>query len=220
MKKRNFLLITGCLFIISVSLSCSKKNDSAINAIISAIVGKVTINGSADVTPGKTVVFGDVIETGEKSLCEILINEKNILKINQNSKLIFNVSSENNVLEVETGWLAAVTKRPFTKQMQYLVKSPTMVAAIRGTSFCMKVESPESTYFCVCNGSIELKDADGGTADTVVSAHHTARRYIKGKDGKISIQKEPGLLYHDDKGVEELAKKIDVTIDWEKPDGK
>jgi hypothetical protein len=82
----------------------------------------------------------------------------------------------------------------------------------------MKVENPDSTYFCVCNGSIELKEADGKTGDTVVSAHHTARRYIKGKDGKISIEKNPGLLYHDDSGIEKMAKKINVAIDWSQPD--
>ncbi|MFH0976811.1 MAG: FecR family protein [Spirochaetota bacterium] len=221
MKKGYYLKIAGCLFILSIfSLSCSKKDDSSINARISDFVGKVLISGSADIKTGRAIIFGDIIETGEKSSCDILINEKNILKINQNTRLVFNISSESNVLQVETGWFAAITKQPFTKQMHYIIKSPTLVAAVRGTSFCMKVENPQSTYFCVCNGSIELKEPDDKTGDIVVSAHHSARRYIKGKDGKITIEKNPGLLYHNDQGIEDMAKKINVTIDWKQPDNK
>jgi hypothetical protein len=218
MIKRHYLMIAGFLFILTALLNCSKKEDAVINASISAIIGEITVNGSSDIKPGRSVVFGDIIETGEKSICEILINEKNILRIAQNSKMIFKISSESNILQVDAGWFAAVTKSPFTKQMHYLVKTPTLVAAIRGTSLCTKIENPDSTYFCVCNGSIELKEPDGKTGDTVVSAHHAARRYARTKDNKISIEKNPGLLYHDDKGVEDLAKKINVAIDWTLPD--
>ncbi len=63
------------------------------------------------------------------------------------------------------------------------------------------------------NGSSDIK-----LGGTVVSAHHAARRYVRAKNGKIIIDKNAGLLYHDDSGVEELAKKIIVAIDWTRPD--
>jgi hypothetical protein len=163
---------------------------------------------------GVSIKFGDTIQTGKASFCELTINEKNILRLNNNTRLVFNISDTESALDLKQGWLAGVTRKIFKNDRTYLVRTPTVIAAVRGTSFCTKVENPESTYFCVCNGKIELKKSDGDAGDMVASPHHTARRYKKEKDGTLTIEKDPGLLYHDDKGVEMLAKKVNSTIDW------
>jgi len=53
----------------------------------------------------------------------------------------------------------------------------------------------------------------------VTSSHHSARRFKKDSKGAITIE-TAGLAYHDDSGVEALAKKVGEVIDWSKPDSK
>lgn len=99
-----------------------------------------------------------------------------------------------------------------------MIKSPTVVASVRGTSFCVKVESPDKTYFCVCNGSIDLNVDGAASVEKVTAAHHAAKRFTKNKEGKIDIDANPGMLYHNDEGLEALSASIGEKIDWTKPD--
>jgi len=209
MKKAALLLAFAMLF------SCAKK--PAVMTHILTFNGAVTVN-SAPAADNKTIGFGDVIETGKDSFCVVQINEKSVIKIGAESKLVYKVSATDNTLELERGWLAGLTRKVFTSRGKYTVQSPTVTASIRGTSFCAKVEKPESTYFCVCNGEIEMKKPGDEKGDMISSAHHTARRYTKGKDGAIAIDQNPGLLYHNDSGIEELARLIGEKIDWTTPD--
>jgi hypothetical protein len=208
--KKAALLIIMCMFI-----SCVKKNDDILT-VIAAYGGRVTINNHAITATGCAVHYGDLIETGDKSFCEMVINDKNILRLNQGSALVFNISGKDGSLDLKRGWLAGVTKKIFSEDRTYLINTPTVVASVRGTSFCTKVENPASTYFCVCNGKIELKNDSSEAGELVVSPHHTARRFKKGADGSIQVDKNPGLLYHKDSGIEEMAKIIKVKVDWTK----
>ena len=196
-------------------VSCAKKKEEIKTTILN-YTGTVTVNGKNVASVGQEIKYGDVIQTGAKSLCELIINEKNILRLGEKSKMAFNISEKENSLDLIEGWLAGITKKISSKERTYLIKSPTSVAAVRGTSFCTKVENPNSTYFCVCNGKIELQNSKGEMTDMVISPHHSARRYKKEKDGTLSIDKNPGVLYHNDKGIESLAQKINVTVDWKK----
>ena len=208
------------IFIITIAVlsGCAKKGNAPVSAKISALAGEVTVNGVKISATGKEIVFGDRIVTGDKSFCMIVINEKNIFKLGAKTSLVYQISDSSNVLLIETGWFAGISRKIFTANKEYLVKSPTTVASIRGTSFCAKVENPENTYFCVCNGSIELKDSLSKSSESVTAAHHAARRFTKEKDGKISVNSNPGLLYHADAGVEALSDSIGEKIDWSKPD--
>jgi hypothetical protein len=207
------------LFLFIVSLfSCGKT--AGIKTKVLDYLGSVSINGKLLDAKSVLVNYGDTIETGADSFCELVINEKNILRLSANTKLIFKVSDKDNVLELEKGWFAGVTHKVFAKEGSYLIKTPTVVASVRGTSYCIKVEDPNSTYFCVCNGSIQLDKSQSTGGELVTSAHHAARRFKKDSKGTISIDQNAGLLYHDDKGVEALAKKIGDSIDWSKPAAK
>lgn len=219
MKKIGHVAIAALLLAVS---ACDKKPAAvgAADAAISGLGGDITVNGQKGIAIGRKIAFGDSIETGEKSFCEITVNEKNIFRIGAGSKLTYKISTDSNLIEVERGWFAGVTRKIFTKQLEYLIKTPTVTAGVRGTSYCAKVESANKTYFCVCNGTIELKDDPGKPGEKVAAAHHAARRFTRDKSGKIATDKNPGLLYHDDKGLEALAKKIGESVDWTKVDEK
>jgi len=216
-KKISILAIAVLLF----SISCGKKKDPEkeadafkVDAKINLSLGDVKINGKP-AKDGALVNFGDIIETGNDGVCQIIIGSKNLIKLNTNSKLTFNVSKDISSLVLDRGWMAGVTRQKFTKEGKYTIKTPTAIAAIRGTSYCVKVESPESTYFCVCNGTINL-EGKGEKGEDVTAAHHAAKRFTLDKSGRVKTDSKVGMLYHNDKGVEELAEKIQEKVDWKK----
>ncbi len=199
--------------LLSACISC-KKTDTAgeIKAKMIFFSGPVTLNGTI---PNKDdmVKADDVIETGNNGTCDILVGTKSLFRLKGNSKLIYSINKEKQVLRLEKGWLAGITRKIFTKEGKYLIKTPTVSASIRGTSYCIKVENPRSTYFCVCNGTISLQ---GEETEKVTAAHHSARRFKTDNSGKILVDSNPGLLYHGDDTIEALAKKINEQINWGK----
>lgn len=210
MKKLPLFLILGLTF------SCAKQ--AKVDMKIHSYTGKVTVNSNTVTQINMAINQGDAIETIGESTCDIIINDKNILRLKPETKLTINMSDKENTLLLEKGWLAGVTRRAFTKEGKFLIKTPTVAAAVRGTSFCLKVENDKNTYFCTCNGSIELTGESSTRSETVEAAHHSARRFTIDKTGALIQDNNPGMLYHADSDVEKIAKVIGETIDWSKAD--
>lgn len=189
------------------------------NVYIYAFSGNVTVNGTAVKTSKLNIRYGDVIETGTGSYCDIIINSRNIIRIKDNTRLVYRISAKESILQVDRGWLASVIRKKFSSDGIIYIKTPTLTAAVRGTSFCMKVESQVKSYFCVCNGSVTLAGTGEKTTETVTAAEHMGRRFTLDKNsGFISIDRSPGMIYHDSAGLEELAGIISEKIDWTHPD--
>lgn len=190
-------------------LSCTNGNLNE-KPVISAFAGKLTVNG-IESKNGAVIKYGDKIETGQNSFCEITINKRSIIRLAQNTVFVFNISDSENTFELHSGSLTGLTRKKFTKQGTYNIKTPTGIAAIRGTAYFIHIESPDSTYFCVCNGTVSIK---GETEETITSTHHKAMRITKKPDSKLSSDKNAPLLYHTDADIEQLAEKIGEKINW------
>jgi ferric-dicitrate binding protein FerR (iron transport regulator) len=198
-----------------INVSCAKK-PGEVSAKINLKIGRVLINGKENVKKGDSIKYGDIIETGSDGACEILVEEKTLLRLKKKSRLVFNLSKENNNLKLERGWLAGITRNIFTKQKKYIIRTSTVTAAVRGTSYCVKVENDKNTYFCVCNGTINLTGEGKEKGEEVTAAHHSAMRFSLDKNGELKIDHSPGMLYHGDKLIEEMAAKIGEKVDWKK----
>lgn len=205
--------------VVALSLQSCQKNEQpadTVTAEIVTLVGTVTVNGS-EASIGLQVKVDDVIETGAQSLCRIKVGAKTMLQLKENSTMIYQLGGTEGKLVLEKGWLAGITREKLGNSPQYYIKTPTATAAVRGTSYCLKVESPESTYFCTCNGTIrQHHDELEAQAQDVTAAHHKGYRYIT-ENGNPKVV-PAGMEYHADKDIEELAAAIGETIDWTTPD--
>ncbi len=189
---------------------------------IKFMVGSVTMNGKP-AAPGDTVRFGDVIETGDQSSCEIIIAGKNLMVLVPNTKLLYRVTTRESNLELSRGALGAIIRNKDATGDLY-IKTSTVTASVRGTIFYIAVENPDRTYTCTCNGRIHFKPETAGgilsrqapgAEDTLVEAsHHEAYYYIREK-GSIKIEKA-GLKYHSDEAMNKEAAVIGETVDWTK----
>lgn len=208
-------LLFTLLIILAASCQDSEKN----KVYILSFSGLVTVNSGQVKSTGYAIEFGNIIETAKDSFCDIIINDKNIIRLKENTRVVFNIYGKSNQLVVEKGWIAAVIRKKFTREGSFTIITPTSTASIMGTSFCVKVENDRNTYFCVCNGTVSLNGKGDAGSESVTAAEHAARRFtLEKKTGFVTIDRDPGLLYHDNAGLEGLAGIINEKIDWTKPD--
>ncbi len=213
-------LLIASILILSIGIVSCKKTEKQpklekYKGILISVIGKVTVNGK----PAKKyhiINKEDKIATAAKSSFVLKVGEKSVFKVNEKSELVFSIGPNSNNLKLNKGWMAGVSKSKFTDSGTFYVSTPSVVAGVRGTSMCLKVEDSKNTYFCVCNGSIWLKGVGSEDEDKVKAKHHTDRRFTIQDDGTVKVTKPDKMLYHTDKTIEALGKIVGVKIDWTK----
>jgi len=197
-------------------VSCSDEDTQASSAagIIQYFEGTVTVNGQA-AEIGLEVMDGDDIATGFGSHAEIVFGENRIISVEENTNLVLDAKAK--TFNLATGALAVIQSKArfLSGKKAWLVQTPNVAAAVRGTLYYIKVESPDSVYFCLCNGKIHLEGADGGESLDYETAHHKAVRYVRSPEGRVEITEAP-MIYHTDEDMEALADAVNVRVDWTK----
>lgn len=186
--------------VLLILISCGG-ND--VKTVIKAFSGSIQINGST--IPGVGLIHlkqGDIIETSGNSFCDIMVDDKRIIRIRENSRIACGLSSGENSIRVDKGLITVVTKEKFSNEGRYSITTPTASASIRGKSFCVKVENEKSTYLCMCSGRINI------AGENYTSDNHKSWKFIRSDDGNIATEPDPGMLYHNDFGIEQMARII------------
>lgn len=219
MKKNNYglilLLSSGLLFYFVTA--CTMNTTESKNGKIIFIAGKVMLN-NVQAKINDAIMPDSKIITEEKSTCDIVFSDKNILHIGEKSDVVLNITEKLKKIKLNSGFIVSILKNlgKLANSMlnAYTVETSVAVAGVRGTSFFVKVEDPNNTYICDCNGIVEVKDISGAEKEVVKAKHHQAVRFTKTKTG-ILVKPAP-QLYHKDKDLEAIASKINVHIDWTK----
>ncbi len=180
---------------------------------ISYMTGNVLLNGSEAET-GLPVNSGDVVETFEDSFCELIFNERNIIRVESGSILEI---AENDFIDfsLHKGSVGVVADKlgKIGKSYEKLVlKTSTSVLGVRGTLFFVKVEDSSNTYICICQGKANTYKKGRSDKKKIKSVHHKAVRYTKTGEG--IVESAAPLLYHDDASMELLASKIGIEVEW------
>jgi ferric-dicitrate binding protein FerR (iron transport regulator) len=200
-----------------ISCTAPDKNVSpggaAIEGKVIGLEGIVLINGS-EAGLNSPVPDNAVITTDEDGYCEVTFLGSNIIRIYENS--IIKVSFSGAMLAVDRGAAAAILRNIATllknEKDLFQVESGNVVAGVRGTSFYFNREDKDTTYFCLCNGAVDVSDPAGRLQLPLTAVHHNAIR-IREQDGEISMSRA-AMAYHTDKDMENLAARIGQKMDW------
>lgn len=221
MKKLTLVLIISLLIPFLISAGGQSEDSSTVSTAgssadgrIEYLEGEVLVNGAA-ADFGTAVPYGAVVKTGTDSYCEVVFDGKNIFRIMESTVVTVMISAGSSEIDIEQGAFAALFTKleTFTSDEPFKIRTGTTLAGVRGTAFFIKVEDPDTTYVCICNGELQLSEPDGGNSENVSSGHHKAARY-KNVDGSMEISSAP-LLYHTDEDMEALAARIEETIPWD-----
>jgi hypothetical protein len=186
--------------------------------VIEYLEGEVLVDG-AEAVIGQEVPPGAVIRTAAASFCEVVFAGRNIFRVEASTIARIDIDEDHGAIDLQQGALAAVfqkLQRINASGGGFRLQTPTAVAGIRGTVFYIRVESPESTYICTCNGRTRLADVAESFQRTVTSDRHKALRFAR-EGTRIRAQEAP-LLYHDNPTMDRLAARIGVRIPWGSPD--
>jgi hypothetical protein len=184
-----------------------------VDGIVEYFEGEVTVN-DLPAEFGMKVPFGAVIKTAPAAYCEVVFDKGNVFRIMEATVAEIKLSVDNPEIRIEKGAFAALFTKlnAFTSDVPFQVRTQTTVAGVRGTAFFVKVNDPDTTYICICNGELEVSKSDGTGLTDFSSGHHKASWY-KNQGGKIEVSDAP-LLYHNDEEMDLLAARINKKIPW------
>jgi hypothetical protein len=110
--------------------------------------------------------LGDIIETKTESRAELILNDGTVIKVNENTIFkIEKLTDPNNkesrrsfALTAGSVWLKV--KKLFGTTDEFSIKTPTAVAAVRGTEFQMSLESNNDMKVVVKEGVVDCGESD------------------------------------------------------------
>lgn len=128
---------------------------------VSWIEGNVTILHNGITIPaeiGGEVFVGDRITTGPESLVILEIGSRGILKLRADSSLVLENLDEDISVNLLWGGIFSKIRRLIGRG--YNVRTPNVVAAVRGTEFFVAygrtVEAEADVWLCVNEGTVEV----------------------------------------------------------------
>jgi len=169
--KKIISLIAVALLLVQFT-SCKKggkvdietiKNDGIINFLtgnVSIVLDDKTVKANV----GDKITQGMTINTEAKSVVDIHF-EGSVIRILENSSVIMkelvkNLSDNKELTElyVKNGKMFSQVKRKLIENEKFTVRTPTSVAAVRGTEFLVDEEDGKSRISCV-EGTVIARDA-------------------------------------------------------------
>jgi hypothetical protein len=131
-------------------------------------LGKVDLQNSLEggwtrARPNQPVFEGNIIRTLQKSRCEITLTGGGKVRIGEQSELVLNQVSvrpmvKNFSANLKRGNIWVSAKAAFGEKKNISVRTPTAVAAIRGTKFRAKAGDDESSVL-VYDGRVDVNQA-------------------------------------------------------------
>ena len=155
MRKKLFICVT-LILIFSLASGCSKRPDEF--ASVMFLMGNVFCNDVA-VEIGASLKQDDIIKTSELSFCDIKLGDS-LIRIKEKSVVILSSltqsnGNENIGLELISGKMLCKPKK-LLKSEHFIVKTPTAIAAVRGTDFTVETDANKTTRIKVFNGSMSI----------------------------------------------------------------
>ncbi|PJZ68338.1 iron dicitrate transport regulator FecR [Leptospira perolatii] len=101
---------------------------------------------------------GDQIVTGDKTSVDIGLTDSSVIRLKENTRLVLKGLRETEASQVKLSLLSGKLMNLVEKENKnanFVVDTPTVVAAVRGTAFEVSASDQESTVF-VSEGSVEV----------------------------------------------------------------
>ena len=153
----NKIVIFLLSFFMAIVFACSKQAEEEY-AMITFMIGDVTKNNLM-VEIGELINEKDIIMTRKDSFCDIKIGGS-IIRVKEKSKVVIsNLIKSGNIektsVGLDVGKMLCKPKK-LMKSEEFLVKTPTAVAGVRGTRFTVEADPAKTTRIKVYHGEVKI----------------------------------------------------------------
>ena len=162
-------IITTALSLTAVSfLSSTVVQAEPESGDVTVAVGDVRfIAEDGTATPlkkGDKVAVGGMVKTGGQSRAVIVITPRSAIRVSENSEVVIETINENSkpvdvMINLKDGSLGALIKPNAAGELDFKVRTPSGVAAARGTFYAVVVREGKG-YTQVKEGQVEITPAD------------------------------------------------------------
>jgi hypothetical protein len=213
MKKGICLL--ALLAIITVLSACKKEPEKVTVQFSVGNAKIVSASGEKAATSGDVVSHDDSIVTGPSSIVDLNFGTKGVIRITENSlvkmaALQANTGNEQVEFDMKKGKIFVIMSK-LSKETSFSVKTPTTLAAIRGTSF-MIVCDPKLSKISVLKGKVLVQLAkEGKLAENIEKMLEANKKVIVSEDlvnQIIAGKKEIEVVSLSPKEISEIKKEI------------
>lgn len=154
---------------------CAFAQEEQWDARLSSVAGEVTVYTAEhpEGAPGEAdmpLEEGDRVETAEGATAELSYDGEAVVGVESNSKVtVASTNKSAGELSLLLGAIAAKFNS-LTAGRQFRVKTPTAVAAVRGTEFGVEVEGEDTHVGVFDEGKVSVADQQG--REEIVPANH------------------------------------------------
>jgi hypothetical protein len=137
-----------------------------LNGVVTVLKGNVSIkmpNSSQwnQLHPNDVVIVGSSLKTGDESIVEILFEDGTLFQMRENSAVTVKTSSKGalhllRVIYLESGKIVSRVKAATGRDSRYEIKTPSAIAAARGTEYRVAVDRQQTTRAEMLQSRIDL----------------------------------------------------------------
>lgn len=216
MKKIIIPIIVYLVF----GISCIKEPHHKI-LVIHSFFGNVSIqsnNSTQQPKVGDSLSSNDVIITDKGSIVDLLYRDSGIIRINENTKVtvssLIKGDADDIVLTIDTGKTFA-TLGKLKKGDNFALKSKTVIAAVRGTSFRM-VATKEGASVDVVTGKVAVQPVSNNTVvedvEVIVEENQTVALDTKTVETIVQKIEEKKSTAAEQDAQQKIVEEIKETI--------
>mgnify|MGYP003774970365 CR=1 FL=1 len=166
-----------CLAAYSVLISSCKKEapgnlpseKPAFNFMVQSVLGDVKIirtPGEKKAIPGDMLAINDIIITGKQSVADLTYGSSGIIRISEKSTLAITViagdASSESIIKLDKGKIFLTLGK--LQNTGFKVRTPTVVASVRGTSFVVSADVVKGARLSVMKGTVTVLPVQKGEA--------------------------------------------------------
>ncbi|HOD16541.1 MAG TPA: FecR family protein [Spirochaetota bacterium] len=212
-------IIFLALFVaITVFPGCKKSPEQELAVTVHFSVGNariVSAGGEKAAVSGDSISFNDTIVTGAASIVDLNFGSKGIIRIVENSSVRMaqiqpSPGTSQVQFDMEKGKIVVIMSK-LSRATDFSVRTPTTIAAIRGTSF-MVVSDPGSSKIYVLKGRILVQLArEGKLAGNIEKMLEANKKVVVSEDLVNQIvagKKDIEVVSLNPKEISDIKKEI------------
>lgn len=134
------------------------------DATLAGVVGRVSIKAGGDdryvaAKAGDSLLFGDTVRAGAKSSAHVVLENGPVVLVRERSTFTLQGTRRSTTVRFKAGEFLVGLKSKLAAGERFRVRTPSAIAAVRGTLFWGRINADKSTDFAALENEVAVTAA-------------------------------------------------------------